>query len=43
MWEIFAENTGWETIVFKMREQGEQWVRQRANMLYGERSMEHGN
>jgi hypothetical protein len=35
MWEVFVENTGWETIIFKTREEGEDWVRQKANGLYG--------
>lgn len=35
MWEIFVENTGWETIVFRVREEGENWVREKANALYG--------
>jgi hypothetical protein len=36
MWEVFVENTGWETIVFKAREEGEDWVRQKAKALYGQ-------
>ena len=35
MWEVFVENTGWETIVFKARREGEDWVRQKASVLYG--------
>jgi len=36
MWEIFVENTGWETIIFTSREEGENWVRKKAYALYGE-------
>jgi hypothetical protein len=36
MWEVFVENTGWETIIFKIRDEGEDWVRQKASALYGE-------
>ena len=35
MWEVFVENTGWETIIFRVREEGEDWVRQKAKALYG--------
>jgi hypothetical protein len=35
MWEVFVENTGWETIIFRTRKEGEEWVRQKANALYG--------
>jgi hypothetical protein len=36
MWEVFVMNTGWETIVFRGRSEGEDWVRQKASALYGE-------
>ena len=29
MWETLAENTGWETKVFRSREQGSAWLRAR--------------
>jgi hypothetical protein len=35
MWEVFVENTGWETIVFKDRAEGEAWVRQKSTALSG--------
>jgi hypothetical protein len=35
MWEVFVENTGWETIIFRTRSEGEDWVRHKAIALYG--------
>jgi hypothetical protein len=29
MWETLAESTGWETMVFRSREEGEAWLRAR--------------
>ena len=34
MWDVFVENTGWETVIFRAREEGEAWVRQKADALY---------
>jgi hypothetical protein len=35
MWEILAESTGWETMVFRSREEGEAWLRARVKEKFG--------
>jgi hypothetical protein len=32
MWQVMAEVTGWEIMVFRTRQKGEDWVRQKSEM-----------
>jgi len=35
MWEVFAEETGWETMTFRSRADAESWVRQKVKENFG--------
>ena len=35
MWEILADETKWEIMVFQNREDAEDWIRQKVKEKYG--------
>ena len=34
MWQAFVEDNGWETMVFRSREQAEEWVREKVSQNF---------